>query len=151
MSVIIRDATDADLLTLVDIDSAATPFPWSVGQFAESLANHRVLVSEEGGEVCGFLVFNRVVDEVELLNVAVDPARQGRGHGAALVTRLIELNRSHASQIFLEVRASNQRAIDLYTRLGFSRTGMRKGYYPALPDAGSAQGREDAWIMCHVY
>ena len=147
----IRDARDADLSALVAIDSAAAPFPWSGGQFADSLANHRVLVLEEGGEAAGFLIFNRVLDEAELYSVAVDPARQGRGHGAALVGRLIEVNRSHVERIFLEVRASNQRAIDLYQRLGFTRQGVRKGYYPALSGAAADQSREDAWIMAYVY
>ena len=166
MSATIRDATLADLAALVAIDSAAAPFPWSSGQFADSLVSHRVLVLEEDGEAVGFLIYNRVLDEAELFNVAVDPSRQGRGHGAALVARLIELNRCHASRIFLEVRASNERAIDLYQRMGFIRQGTRKGYYPALQgpalpgsgqpgseltDAAARQSREDAWVMAYAY
>jgi len=150
MSAVIRDATPADLSALVAIDSAVTPFPWSRGQFAESLDNHRVLVLEEEGVAAGFLIFNRVLDEAELFNVVVCHTRQGKGYGAALVARLIELNRSHARSIFLEVRASNQRAIDLYQRMGFTCQGTRKGYYPALPGAAE-QPREDAWIMAYVY
>ncbi len=151
MTPAIRHATAADLDALVAIDSMATEHPWSRGQFADSLANHTVLVLEEAGVPRGFLVYSRVLDEVELLNVAVDPAWQGSGHGAALVARLMADNRLQASRIWLEVRASNHRAIALYRRQGFTQRGVRKGYYPVVASGLSERHREDAWIMAYDY
>ena len=145
-----RNATPADLPVLVAIDTAATPLPWSRGQLAGSLANHCVLIREEGGEAVGFLIFNRVLDEAELFNVVVDPAHQGRGHASALLAHLIAANSGHARRILLEVRASNQRAIDLYQYHGFVRQGTRKRYYPPLPTATSRE-HEDAWVMAYGY
>lgn len=127
------------------VDREATDFPWTAGQFAESLAHHQALALVVAGDLSGFLIYSRVLDEAELLNVAVSPAVQGRGHGALLIERFIADNRGIALRLLLEVRASNQRAIDLYRRYGFTCQGLRKGYYPA------SQGRENAWIMAYEY
>jgi [ribosomal protein S18]-alanine N-acetyltransferase len=151
MTAVIRDASPADLPALVALDRVASSSPWSPGQFAESLASHRVLVLEVKGDIVWFMVFSLVLDEAELFSVAVDPSRQGQGYGTALVKRLVDDNRGHASRIFLEVRVSNLRAIELYRRLGFTQQGVRKGYYPASPATAPSQGREDAWIMVYEY
>jgi ribosomal-protein-alanine acetyltransferase len=145
VTVSLRAARATDAPALAALDAAASGFPWSESQFAESLASHRVEVVEEGGEVVGFAVHQRVLDEAELLNIAVAPGAQGRGLGGRLLRHLLDAHRGVARRLFLEVRASNGRAIDLYQRHGFVRLGVRKGYYPGT------QGREDAWIMAHDY
>ena len=78
----------------------------------------------------GYICYRRMVDEVELLNVAVAPASRRRGFGEALVRVLLrEANELGATRIVLEVRASNTAARSLYARLGFGHLGVRRGYY----------------------
>jgi ribosomal-protein-alanine N-acetyltransferase len=82
------------------------------------------------GEVVGYILFWHVVDEIHLLNVAVDPRVRRRGIGRALVDDLLAHARANAvAKVLLEVRASNEAAIRLYEGLGFSRFNVRERYY----------------------
>lgn len=88
----------------------------------------------------GFAAIQQVLDEAELRNMAVDPAHQRRGLGRALVEEATRrLFTEGVKQIFLEVRASNQPALELYLSLGFGILSRRKQYYQN-PD-------EDALVM----
>ena len=70
-------------------------------------------------------------DEAELLTIAVDPARRGRGLGRALLEAgFSDLAATPIRRMFLEVDETNASAIALYDRFGFTRIGTRKGYYP---------------------
>jgi len=81
-------------------------------------------------------------DEVEILNVATDPAVRRRGVGSALLQALLRLP---GRVLVLEVRESNLAARALYGTAGFVEEGRRKKYYPAL---GIPTGsREDAVVM----
>jgi ribosomal-protein-alanine N-acetyltransferase len=83
------------------------------------------------------------VDEVHLLNITVAPAFQRQGWAPLMFEALTGWSRGERAQwLWLEVRASNQRALDVYARQGFRSVGMRKGYYPA-----AAGAREDAIVM----
>jgi [ribosomal protein S18]-alanine N-acetyltransferase len=75
--------------------------------------------------------------QAEVLTLAVNEAHWGRGIGSALLTDLLEEARRHGcAEVFLEVRADNPRAQDLYQRFGFSSVGIRRGYYqPSGMDA----------------
>lgn len=82
------------------------------------------------GDVAGYVLFWHVVDEIHLLNVAVDPAARRGGIGRTLVEAVIGYARAHAAaKILLEVRASNAAALALYDRLGFTRFNVRERYY----------------------
>lgn len=129
------------------IEHAAYPFPWTRGNFIDSLASGypaQVLFdSERRGHVIGYFVAMEGVDEMHLLNLAVAPEAQGRGHGRFMLDALVDLSRQcRAQQLWLEVRRSNPRAHALYQRYGFRDIGVRRGYYPA---AGGQ--REDAVVM----
>ena len=89
----------------------------------------------------GFLIFNQVVDEAELLNIAVKRSFQGEGLGACLLDYCLAEVSASAVSLFLEVRVSNFPAIALYEGRGFRPVGVRKAYYH------SESGREDALIM----
>jgi ribosomal-protein-alanine N-acetyltransferase len=81
-----------------------------------------------------------ILDQGELANVAVTPRLRGRGLGTYLLARVLDVARERGIQtMFLEVRASNEPAHDLYRRFGFSEVGRRKAYYD--------HPREDALIM----
>ena len=137
--------TAAQLDAVLAVEATAYAFPWSRGNFIDSLAAgypSRVLYADRG-EVLGYFVAMPGVDEMHLLNITVAPGAQGRGHARRMIAALIDLCRERAARsLWLEVRASNTRARDIYARLGFMQQGQRKGYYPA-PFAR----REDAVVM----
>lgn len=132
-----------DLDAVSALESSVQAFPWSRGNFADSLAaGHGVWVCRIGGELIGFSVVMLVLDEAHLLNVAVCKRHQGKGYGARLLLHAMEQARlDGAGKLFLEVRPSNARAVDLYRHFGFRQIGQRRGYYPA------AVGREDALVF----
>ena len=144
-STLIRPALSGDIRAIALLDAKSTSFPWCEQQFSESLASHNVHVLEINGVINGYLVYSLVLDEAELLNIAVAPTLRGRGYGTQLLEYLIETNRGVASRLLLEVRHSNRSAIDLYNTHGFVKQGVRKGYYP------TSYGREDAWMMVYEY
>ena len=135
----------AQLDAVLAIEAAAYAFPWSRGNFIDSLAAGypaRVLQGA-GGALLGYFVAMAGGDEMHLLNITVAPAMQGRGHARVLIDALVALCRAQrARELWLEVRASNGRARAMYERLGFAQVGLRKGYYPA-----ALGRREDAVVM----
>jgi ribosomal-protein-alanine N-acetyltransferase len=91
-----------------------------------------ILVAEAGDPtaVLGYAVFHRVIDEVELRNIAVAPAHQGKGIARALLEEGIRAaQRSGVRRLFLEVRASNLPALALYASAGFQLLYTRHDYY----------------------
>lgn len=141
----LRPMTRTELDAVMAIEAAAYPFPWSRGNFVDSLAagHPAQLLTDASQAVLGYFVAMPGVDEWHLLNLTVAPAAQRRGHGSALVAALVRLARAHpAAQLWLEVRASNAGARALYGRLGFVAVGVRKLYYPAALGT-----REDAVVM----
>jgi ribosomal-protein-alanine N-acetyltransferase len=80
--------------------------------------------------VLAFLVAQRIDPEWELENIVVDGPVRRRGVGARLLSELVSRARSErGSEIFLEVRESNQSARALYRKMGFEEKGLRKSYY----------------------
>lgn len=102
------------------------------------------LAGQTGGEtLIGYFVAMKGVDEVHLLNITVAPAFQGQGWAPLMLEALSGWSRGQNAQwLWLEVRASNLRALAIYERHGFRRVGVRKGYYPA-----EGHAREDAVVM----
>ena len=126
--------THDDLDAVLEIEHAAYAFPWSRGNFIDSLsAGHpaQLLCNGQSGPL-GYFVAMPGVDELHLLNLTVAPAAQGSGHGRYLLGLVLDLCRKHAAHhVWLEVRQSNHRAQFIYERFGFHAVGLRKGYYPA--------------------
>lgn len=122
---------DAGALAKI-LQSSAEASQWPTESYAQltNLPGSLALVCEEGGNVSGFLIARQVIDEAEVLNVAVLPEarRQGRASGL-LATALDQFRRSGALRVFLEVRTSNQPAIAFYRKHGFTDSGRRKTYY----------------------
>jgi ribosomal-protein-alanine N-acetyltransferase len=135
----------SDLDMLVEIEVAAYPFPWSRGNFADSLnagylARKRI---DEQGRWLGYFIAMAGVQEMHLLNLTVVPEHQRRGHARAMLDELVrEALALDAKRLWLEVRASNGRAQALYRRYGFGDVGLRRGYYPA-----GVLARENALVM----
>lgn len=135
----------SDLDEIVAIETLVYPFPWSRGNFADSLAaGYSAWVCRVGGELIGYVVVMMAVDEAHLLNISVAVAHQGRGFGARLLRHAMQVARRLGGRtLLLEVRPSNTAALDLYKHFGFVRIGVRKAYYPAR------EGREDALVLVH--
>lgn len=135
----------ADLDAVMAIEQRAYSFPWSRGNFIDSLAAGYAaqMLLDGNGRLIGYFVAMPGVDEMHLLNVTVDPHWQGLGHAHRLMDAVEACCADRdAAMLWLEVRASNERARRLYAKRGFSEVGLRRGYYPA------AQGRrEDAVVM----
>ena len=124
-----RAATGEDLAAIAEIQALS---PEASQWEPESYLNYDCTVAIET-RVVGFLVARQTaLGEREILNLAVDPSQRRRGIARALLEA--ELTREK-NQWFLEVRASNQRALELYQRAGFRVTGRRESYYsnPAEP------------------
>jgi [ribosomal protein S18]-alanine N-acetyltransferase len=139
-----RGARADDLDAVFAIEQRAYPWPWTWQNLADSLAaGHRFELLSSPQGLMGYSVTMRTVDELHLLNLTVSPDWQGQGHGAALLARLAEDAAAQALRgIWLEVRASNARAMALYARHGYVRINQRRGYYPT-----GGGPREDAWVM----
>ena len=128
-----------------DVDSAAKLAAlegaalWDAAAFAHELTlAHATLVAVDGddGTLAAFAVWWRVVDETHLLNMVVAPGARRRGLGAALVAQMLDEARGRGDvAALLEVRAGNRAAQALYERAGFSRAGLRRGYYADGEDA----------------
>ena len=87
-------------------------------------------VVEEKGRILGYCSMQTVLDEGDILNVAVRSDRQKEGIGYFLVDSMLMLAQAQGiSMVHLEVRESNGTARRLYQRLGFVEDGLRKNYY----------------------
>ena len=134
-----------DVEEVVRIENDAYPFPWTRGNFLDSLANrYQAWVLREADErLAGYFLLMSAVDDVHLLNITVRPDLHGQGIGRYLLNKVCELAESACIyRVLLEVRPSNQHALAVYRHAGFQMIGIRKKYYPA---AGSS--REDAIVM----
>lgn len=116
--------------------------PWSETSVAGELTNPLSLwlVALAGSAVVGYVGSQTVLDEADVMNVAVDPAYRRQGVGKGLMLALMAaLRQAGVRTLALEVRASNEAAQALYKNLGFEQAGRRPGYY--------ARPREDALIL----
>jgi len=134
----------ADIAAVTAIENQAHSHPWSeklfLSNFGQRYFNHALLLNDT---VIGYFVASAVAGEVTLMNIAISPEQQGQGAGQYLMLFLLDNARqSNQLEIWLEVHASNQQALNLYQKLGFVEVDIRKAYYPA------ENGREDAVIMC---
>jgi ribosomal-protein-alanine N-acetyltransferase len=149
-----QDREDARVLTqmttdqldaVMAVEDDAYPFPWTRGNFVDSLAaghSARTLWAPDG-RLLGYFVAMAGVDEMHLLNITVAPQVQGQGHAGRLFSALTALcTRRHLAELWLEVRISNVVARAIYAHWGFVQVGVRKGYYPAPRGR-----REDAAVM----
>ncbi|WP_345293566.1 ribosomal protein S18-alanine N-acetyltransferase [Luteimonas vadosa] len=139
----LRRMREADLDVVMEIERRAYPFPWTHGIFRDCLqAGYPAWVLGEGDRLIGYGVLSVAAGEAHLLNVCIEPRRQGEGHGRRLVRDLMRIARAQGAQrLYLEVRPSNPAAIALYHDEGFNEIGRRPRYYPAQG------GREDAIVM----
>ena len=138
----IRLMQKSDLSSVAQIEKLVQSHPWNIAQFEESLASYQCTVFEKSNQVVGFCILQTVLDEANLLLMAIHPNQQGQGLGYQLLDESIQMLKNNPIQIFLEVRESNIPAIRLYEKTGFHQIDLRKNYYPNKDGS-----REHAIIM----
>ena len=119
--------------------------PWSEKSVASELENPLSLwlVAEENGQVFGYVGSQTVLDESDMMNVAVDSGHRRQGIARALIEALIaELSKMGSRCLRLEVRVSNENARALYARMGFQQLGLRKNYYHNPKEDALILGKE---------
>lgn len=127
----IRLAKEKDLARILEIENFSFSSPWSASKF--SLGKILLAYDEKG--IWAFLVVEEVLEEVNILHIAVDPHYRRQGLAQLLVKEALK----NASYAILEVRASNEPAISLYKKLNFKEISRRSKYYQ--------DNDEDALVM----
>ena len=133
----------SDLTEVARLEKALYAFPWSLGNFRDSVtADYDCWVVTHGESVIGYAVLMVALDEAHLLNFAVAAEWQNQGIGRGFLKHMVEVARIAGCQIvYLEVRPSNLAARHLYRVMGFQQIAIRPEYYPANG------GREDALFL----
>jgi ribosomal-protein-alanine N-acetyltransferase len=142
MIALIRPASFDDISSIVEIENKTNQMPWSKAQFLSSMeVGHYSVVMHKDSDILGFAIYSPIIPESHLLNIAIDPAYQGKGLGDKLLQQIILQNRTiGVKTISLEVRVSNLPAINLYEKRGFHKDAIRPDYYSGSP-------KEDALLM----
>ncbi|HEM5075245.1 TPA: ribosomal protein S18-alanine N-acetyltransferase [Streptococcus suis] len=112
---------------LVVMESVYEQSPWTLEQIASSMSSQDedYYLAYKGQELVGFLAVQTVLDEMEILQIAVKADFQRLGIASQLMATVMDWD----GDIFLEVRESNSAAQALYTRQHFTKIGKRKDYY----------------------
>jgi ribosomal-protein-alanine N-acetyltransferase len=132
-----------DLPMVMMVEQRAYPHPWTEGIFKSCLkVKYPAWLMIMDGNIVGYGLAMIQVGECHILNITIDPDYQGQGLGRRLLRHFLDVGIDQRAQTaFLEVRVSNDVAINLYESEGFHRIGLRKGYYR------DTDGREDAVVM----
>lgn len=138
-TIVIRAAGTGDIRSVSRIEMESFGDPWGDADFEQVLGvSHAIFLvaaSDVSEAVLGYAISLSVLDESEILNLAVDPAFRGRGFGGMLLdSSLSELDSRGAEMTFLEVRESNLAARALYASRGFQELSRRRGYYRQPPE-----------------
>ena len=142
---IILPMNESHVKQVAELEKICFSDPWSENSVASELNNPLSvwLVAEENGIVCGYVGSQTVLDETDMMNIAVHPDCRRKGIAAALIAELVRLLKERGSRILrLEVRESNAPAISLYETMGFTQLGLRKNYYRNPKENALILGKE---------
>ncbi|MGD9340523.1 MAG: ribosomal protein S18-alanine N-acetyltransferase [Chromatiales bacterium] len=140
---LLRDMTPADIDDVAAIESRSYEFPWTSGIFRDCLrVGYCCRVLCAGEQAIGYSIVSFGASEAHLLNLCILPDFHGMGLGRYLLSHTLEqVKQTGVKTVFLEVRPSNEIALELYRSAGFVEIGHRRAYYR------SAKGREDALVL----
>jgi ribosomal-protein-alanine N-acetyltransferase len=140
---LLRDMTAADIGEVAAVEARSYQFPWTEGIFRDCLrVGYCCRVLCHGAEAIGYCIVSFGASEAHLLNLCIRPDRHGMGLGRYLLSHaLTQAREAGVKTMFLEVRPSNQIALELYRSAGFVEVGHRRAYYR------SEKGREDALVL----
>jgi ribosomal-protein-alanine N-acetyltransferase len=135
ISLVFSELTAADVDAVVDIENQSFETPWSRNLFLRELStaisrSTLARAGEHADRLLGYVCRWLVLDEIQILNLAVHPNHRRCGVGRALVQGVIdEAYEQRVRTVSLEVRDGNESALRLYESFGFERTGIRRNYY----------------------
>jgi [ribosomal protein S18]-alanine N-acetyltransferase len=148
----VRAGLTDDLRAIAALEADAYPFPWTMGNFADSMASDydfwiveaaTVPAAASMPEILAYCVVMWLPDEAHILNITVASQLQKRGLGRRFLSWVLEDAKARgAHSMMLEVRPSNVVALSLYTSMDFTQIGLRKSYYASWNNS-----REDAIVM----
>jgi ribosomal-protein-alanine N-acetyltransferase len=153
MDVVIAIMGENDIGKAIAMEQRATQYSWTVRALGDCIVagcDARKITSDSF--ILGYCLSRIVGDDVEVLNIAVDPANQCHGLATRLLDELIkdatnkdatnkEATNGRVRAVFVEVRRSNTPARQLYSKLGFVEVGVRRNYYEGV------SGKEDALVL----
>lgn len=144
---VIKPMTSYDVQSAFAIHQSVQFQPWSLAVFEDCITPpYQGWALYHDVQLVGYAILLIVLDEVTLMEIAIQPTMQGQGYGRHLLQEVLnECQHQKMYKCFLEVRVSNQAAIALYQSLGFELLETRKDYYPA------AGGREDALMLAKQF
>lgn len=142
----------AQLAAVAAIEASCFDHPWGPSGLGATLASSgakmALLVAEPAQAVAAYCLYQRILDEIEIFQLATAPSQQRQGLGRRLLDAVLARAAGEGCQAaFLEVRRSNLAACALYTGAGFAAAGVRRSYYPVIAAGGSVTGREDALLL----
>src|SRR5215207_585258 len=133
MNLLIRKMTLEDMPAVIELDQISFSLPWPERSFRFELTDNpasRCWVAEVDGKIVGMIVVWLIVDEVHVATIATHPEFRQQGIAKNLLALALQhLSTEGAQSSFLEVRASNLAAQDLYRKFGFEESGVRRRYY----------------------
>ncbi len=139
----IRPMQTRDLIAVWEIEKLCFSIPWTKNAFLIEIADNRCaryFAAHIDEKVIGYGGMWLMIDEAHITNIAVHPSYRKMGVGYSILKAMIyEALRNGADKMTLEVRVSNRKALNLYSRVGFRAEGVRKRYY--------SDNNEDALIM----
>ncbi len=142
-TITIRTMTIDDIDQVLEVEHASFATPWTRVAFENEILNNRFatyFIAEDGEKVVGYSGVWIIIDEAHITNIAVLPDYRGLKLGEMLLRQLVlHAQACRSKTMTLEVRVSNEVAMNLYEKLGFQRGGTRKGYY--------TDNQEDAYVM----
>lgn len=131
----LRRGDKDDLKQILAIERLCQPAPWTGAQFEAELAkpySHLLVMTDDetDSEIVGFIIYWKMMDEAEILDLCVHPQYQRQGFAQRMVRQVVsEALRDGLKRVLLDVRKSNAGAISLYQNLGFTVRQVRKQFY----------------------
>jgi ribosomal-protein-alanine N-acetyltransferase len=132
------DINSSHIARIVEIENQSFQEPWSFEGFRELIANPSfasmgIFLNQK---LVGYIFYYLVMDELHVMNVAIDPAFRKKGLGESLLNKVHDKGKKHSIKFaYLEVRETNESAQKLYEKLGYRKQGRRIGYYSNKEDA----------------
>ena len=130
-----------DLEEAYKIELEVNPSPWKYETFLSSFeVGHKGLICKKDNLMIGFIIFSPISPEAHVLSISVRNEMQSKGIGTLLLKSMLDQCKvMNYKKIFLEVRVSNEKAINFYEKFGFSKDAIRNNYY--------TDNSEDALLM----
>ena len=131
----------SDLEEAYKIELDVNPSPWKYETFLSSFeVGHKGLICKKDNLMIGFIIFSPISPEAHILSISVRNEMQSKGIGTLLLKSMLDQCKvMNYKKIFLEVRVTNEKAINFYEKFGFSKDAIRNNYY--------TDNSEDALLM----